>query len=281
MLLSGREGSDPWRHINEERPAGSNAAVLLGRKATDGLLEVTTSSDIFGSVFDDTIVQRRCSLHIRGDLLGSLTIEPGAEVVIDGSVDGKIINRGAGLLFTTRGLRDVLLLDGPREAEACGVLKINLTAIASNWETMAKRTNAECAAVVKGNAYGCGIDPIARGWPKSGCKTFFVSNLPEAKRVRAVAPNSVIYVLNGLTRNGAGLRGSQCATGYQQLNRNGGMGRFRRIKSMEGWLRGELRHGREQAWPFDGRGGRTFAEASIREPRHHTPDEPPRQGRET
>ncbi len=58
MHLSGREGSDPWRHVNEERPAGSNAAVLLGRKATDGLLEVTTSSDIYGSVFDDTIVQR-------------------------------------------------------------------------------------------------------------------------------------------------------------------------------------------------------------------------------
>ena len=196
--LSEREDGDPPRHVNEERPAVSNAAVLSGQKATDGLLEVTTSSNIHGSVFDDTIVQRRCSLHIRGDLLGSLTIEPGAEVVIDGSVDGKIINRGGRLVVHNKRLAGCVTTDGPREAEACGVLKINLTAIAFNWETLAKHTNAECAAVVKGNAYGCGIDPIARALAKTGCKTFFVSNLPEAKRVRAVAPNSVIYVLNGL-----------------------------------------------------------------------------------
>ncbi len=198
MHLSEREGSDAWRHVSEERPTVSNAAVLSARKATDGLLEVTTSSDIQGSVFDDTIVQRRCSLHIRGDLLGSLTIEPGAEVIIDGSVDGKIINRGGSLVVHNKRLAGCVATDGPREAEACGVLKINLTAIVSNWETLAKRTKAECAAVVKGNAYGCGIDPIARALAKTGCKTFFVSNLPEAKRVRAVAPNSVIYVLNGL-----------------------------------------------------------------------------------
>jgi alanine racemase len=78
------------------------------------------------------------------------------------------------------------------------VLKINLTAIASNWDKLAKYTDAECAAVVKGNGYGCGIDPIAGALAKAGCKTFFVSNIPEAKRVRAVAPTSTIYVLNGL-----------------------------------------------------------------------------------
>jgi alanine racemase len=73
-----------------------------------------------------------------------------------------------------------------------------LTAIASNWTNLAKRTEAECAAVVKGNAYGCGIDPITGALAKAGCKTFFVSNIPEARHVRAVAPNSTIYVLNGL-----------------------------------------------------------------------------------
>ena len=52
--------------------------------------------------------------------------------------------------------------------------------------------------MVKGNAYGCGIGPITGALAKTGCKTFFVSNIPEAKRVRAVAPISTIYVLNGL-----------------------------------------------------------------------------------
>ncbi len=75
---------------------------------------------------------------------------------------------------------------------------INLTAIASNWDKLAKRAEAECAAVVKGNAYGCGIEPIVSALAKTGCKTFFVSNIPEAKRVRAVAPDSTIYVLYGL-----------------------------------------------------------------------------------
>ncbi len=175
-----------------------NVATHSVQKAAEGLLLVSTSSDIHGSVLSDTIVQKNCTLHVRGNLLGSLTIEPGAKVVVEGSVDGKIINRGGRLVVNNKGLAACVTLDGPPEAEACGVLKINLTAIASNWDTLTKRTEAECAAVVKGNAYGCGIDPIAGALAKSGCRTFFVSNIPEAKRVRAVASNAAIYVLNGL-----------------------------------------------------------------------------------
>ena len=161
-------------------------------------LLVSSSSDINGSVLNDTVVQENCSLHVRGNILGSLTIEPGATVVVEGSVDGKIINRGGSLVVNNKGLAACVTLDGPAEAEACGVLKINLTAIASNWEWLNKYTDAECASVVKGNAYGCGIEPIASALSKSGCKIFFVTNLPEAKRVRAIAPNVTIYVLHGL-----------------------------------------------------------------------------------
>jgi alanine racemase len=32
----------------------------------------------------------------------------------------------------------------------------------------------------------------------AGCKTFFVANLAEARRLRAVAPEAIVYVLNGL-----------------------------------------------------------------------------------
>jgi alanine racemase len=176
----------------------SNVAMLSAQKTMDGPLLVSSSSDIHGSVLNDTIVEKNCSLHVRGNILGDLTIELGATVVVEGSIDGKIINRGGRLVVKNKGLSSCVTLDGPPEAEACAVLKINLTAIALNWDTLAKRTDAECAGVVKANAYGCGIHPIAGALAQSGCRTFFVSNLPEAKYVRAVAPNSTIYVLHGL-----------------------------------------------------------------------------------
>ena len=178
----------------------SNVATPSAQKAVERLFLVSSSTDINGSVLDDTIVQKNCFLHIRGNLQGSLTIESGGKVVVDGSVDGKIINRGGRLVVSNKGLAACVTTDGPAEAEACGVLKTNLTAIALNWEKLAKHTEAECAAVVKGNAYGCGIEPIAGALAKTGCKTFFVSDIPEAKRVRAVAPSATIYVLHGLYR---------------------------------------------------------------------------------
>jgi len=174
----------------------SNAAMLSAQKAGEEPLLVAGSFDIHSSVVNDTIVRENCFLHVRGNLLGNLTIEPGAKVIVEGSVTGKIINGGGRLVVNHKVA--CVTTDGPAEAEACGVLMISLTAVASNWDNLAKRTQAECAAVVKGNAYGCGIDPITGALAKAGCKTFFVSNIPEAKRVRAVAPISTIYVLNGL-----------------------------------------------------------------------------------
>jgi alanine racemase len=174
----------------------SSVAVLSAQKAEEGLLLVSGSSDIHSSVVNDTIVRENCCLHIRGNLLGNLTIEPGAKVIVEGSVAGRVSNRGGRLVVNHKAA--CVTTDGPAQAEACGVLMINLTAIASNWDKLAKRAEAECAAVVKGNAYGCGIEPIVSALAKTGCKTFFVSNIPEAKRVRAVAPNSTIYVLYGL-----------------------------------------------------------------------------------
>jgi alanine racemase len=86
----------------------------------------------------------------------------------------------------------------PNRTEAGGVLTIDLSAIEANWRTLARRVSpAECGAVVKADAYGCGLDPVVTTLAKAGCKTFFVAALPEARRVRAVAPEAVIYVLDG------------------------------------------------------------------------------------
>jgi len=140
--------------------------MLSAQKSAGGLLLVSSSSEIKGSVVDDTIVQRNCSLHVLGSLKGSLTIERGANVVVEGSVDGKIVNRGGSLVVNNKGLAECVTVDGPPEAVAGGVLKISLTALAFNWDALAKRTEAECAAVVKADAYGCGIGPITA---RSGC----------------------------------------------------------------------------------------------------------------
>src|ERR1700724_762268 len=176
-------------------------AVVVPFDNQNDLLEplvVNSSTVINGSVSTDTIVQKNCSLHVRGNVVGSLTLEPGANVLVDGSVDGKIINRGGRLVVNNKGLTAYVALHGPSESEAGAILKINLTAIAFNWERLAKSTDAECAAVLRCNAYGCGIDPAAEALAKSGCRTFFVTNLSEARRVRTAAPNSIIYVLHGL-----------------------------------------------------------------------------------
>src|SRR5215831_8277784 len=83
--------------------------------------------------------------------------------------------------------------------EAGGVLTIDLAAIEANWKKLAGMTiPVECAAVVKGDAYGCGLDPVTRKLAKAGCRTFFVADVAEGRRVRAIAPEATIYVLNGL-----------------------------------------------------------------------------------
>jgi alanine racemase len=87
----------------------------------------------------------------------------------------------------------------PKEGEAGGVLTIDLAAIEANWKKLASMTvPVECAAVVKANAYGCGLEPVARKLGKAGCRTFFVADVVEGRCVRAIAPEATIYVLNGL-----------------------------------------------------------------------------------
>ena len=87
----------------------------------------------------------------------------------------------------------------PAETEAGGILTIDLAAIVANWRALGVRAApAECAAVVKADAYGCGIEQVAGALSAAGCRTFFVANLAEARRVRAVALEAIVYVLNGL-----------------------------------------------------------------------------------
>jgi alanine racemase len=88
---------------------------------------------------------------------------------------------------------------GPPAAEAGGILTIDLGAIEANWKklrSMAMPT--DCAAVVKADAYGCGLEPVTALLYHAGCTVFFVADLSEGKRVRRIAPDATVYVLGGL-----------------------------------------------------------------------------------
>ncbi len=90
------------------------------------------------------------------------------------------------------------------EPETGGTLVIDLAAIAANWRALAHQAlTVECAAVVKANAYGMGLEPVTAVLAKAGCKTFFVADLAEARRVRARARDATIYVLDGCTPEGS------------------------------------------------------------------------------
>jgi alanine racemase len=83
-----------------------------------------------------------------------------------------------------------------------GILTIDLDAIVANWRKLEKTAvPAECAAVIKANAYGCGTEPVAKALAGAGCKTFFVATLDEARAARAAAPDAAIYVLDGFFQN--------------------------------------------------------------------------------
>ncbi len=88
---------------------------------------------------------------------------------------------------------------GPPAGQVGGILTVDLGALEANWRALSRRaTPAECAAVVKADGYGCGLEPVTRRLARGGCRTFFVADLAEAKRARDVAPDATVYVLNGL-----------------------------------------------------------------------------------
>ena len=96
-------------------------------------------------------------------------------------------------------------------AAATGVLTVDLDAIVANWRKLEKMAvPAECAGVIKADAYGCGLDPVARALAGAGCKTFFVATLDEARAARAALPQAAIYVLDGFFQN--------CGDAYARIN---------------------------------------------------------------
>lgn len=79
------------------------------------------------------------------------------------------------------------------------ILTIDLDALAANYRSLRDlAASAECAAVVKADAYGLGMAKAAPALARAGCRTFFVATLGEATALRALLPGAVIYVFSGL-----------------------------------------------------------------------------------
>lgn len=89
--------------------------------------------------------------------------------------------------------------DASAERAALAILTIDLAAIAANYRLLAaKAAPAECAGVVKADAYGLGLSKVAPALHRAGCRTFFVAMLGEGVALRGLLPDAVIYVLAGL-----------------------------------------------------------------------------------
>jgi alanine racemase len=86
------------------------------------------------------------------------------------------------------------------EDRAGAVLTVDLAALTENWRILKKRARPGCdmGAVVKADAYGLGLEPVARALLQAGCQTFYVAHLDGAVSLRQiVGPGPRIACLNG------------------------------------------------------------------------------------
>jgi alanine racemase len=84
-------------------------------------------------------------------------------------------------------------------AESAPVLRIDLDVVRANYAELRRRYRGTVlAAVLKSDAYGLGLEPIAAALAASGCRDFWVNDLDEARRLRATLAGARIHCLMGL-----------------------------------------------------------------------------------
>ncbi|WP_336964630.1 alanine racemase [Sphingobium aquiterrae] len=91
-------------------------------------------------------------------------------------------------------------MKGAGQAFASGRLAVDLDALLANHRTLAHRVApAQCAAVIKADAYGLGVLPVAATLAAGGCRAFFVAHLAEGLEAKPMLPDDAeIFLLNGL-----------------------------------------------------------------------------------
>lgn len=87
---------------------------------------------------------------------------------------------------------------GVDAAAAGAILTVDLGALTANYRLLRDLAGGECGAVVKADAYGIGMGPVAAALHGEGCRHFFVGHLAEGAALRAILTEASIYVLNGI-----------------------------------------------------------------------------------
>jgi alanine racemase len=109
------------------------------------------------------------------------------------------------------------------------ILRVDRVAIQKNYRYMRSLTESKVqhAAVLKSNAYGLGLKPIAEALIEVGCSTFFVAGLDEAVALRVAFPKVTIAALAGYS--------DRCGVAYERhdilpvMNNPGELAYLRRI----------------------------------------------------
>lgn len=85
-----------------------------------------------------------------------------------------------------------------------GVLTVDLDALARNYRTLRDAApQSACGAVVKANAYGLGVAPVAGRLWDEGCRHFFVATAQEGIELRSLLPEAQVFVFEGVLEAGA------------------------------------------------------------------------------
>lgn len=92
----------------------------------------------------------------------------------------------------------VALRDEVKQLISSAELFVDLKALESNYHHIQKIAfPAQVSPVLKANAYGVGIQGVAPCLWKAGARHFFVATVEEGIELRALLPQSKIYILNG------------------------------------------------------------------------------------
>jgi alanine racemase len=79
-------------------------------------------------------------------------------------------------------------------------LTVDLDAIERNFAFARRRFEGRTlGAALKADAYGLGLEPVARRLARAGCDTYWVADPVEALRLRRLLPEARIFVLHGLS----------------------------------------------------------------------------------
>ncbi len=99
---------------------------------------------------------------------------------------------------------DTEVISSSSPAATTAQLTVRLGSLAANFrEALRRSAPAAVAPVIKANAYGLGLAPVAHALVNAGADTFFVARLEEGIAVRELLPRERIFVLDGICHGAA------------------------------------------------------------------------------